>query len=343
MTVDGPPAAGPRRRGRRATGRGNVNIIKILSGERGTALVLVAFALVVILGCASLVTDIGLVYTTRTRLINTADAAALAGVQELPGEPERAREVAEEYAAANGISPEELVVEVAADRRSLTVRPHRQVQFLFARVLGFTGQDVEAAATAVVAPLTGASGVVPFSIEEQELEFGREYVLKEGAGNGPAQDGDDGKKHGWYGALDLDNSPGGGADDYRERVKNGYPGLLRVGDRVLTEAGNMSGPTTEAVNYRIGRCREGCTFENAQRGCPRVVIVPVVRVVEWQGNHPKEVEIRGFAAFFLEGVGGQGKDNYVAGRFIRTVASGELTEEMQEGQDYGLYGVRLVH
>lgn len=318
-------------------------IIRELSGESGATLVLVALALVVLLGCASLVTDIGLVYTTRTRLVNTADAAALAGVQELPGDPERARDVAEEYAAENGVRPEELVVEVAADRRSLTVRPRRRVQFLFARVLGFTDEDVEAAATAVVAPLTGAAGVVPFSIEEQELLFGQEYVLKEGAGNGPARDGDDGRKHGWYGALDLDNSPGGGASDYRERVENGYPDLLRVGDRVLTEAGNMSGPTVKAVNYRISQCRDGCAFDNLQRGCPRVVIVPVVRVVEGNGNHPKEVEIRGFAAFFLEGVGGQGSENYVTGRFINTIASGEMSGEMQEGQDYGLYAVRLVH
>lgn len=307
--------------------------------ERGTALVLVACALVVLLGCAALVTDIGLVYTCRTRLTNTADAAALAGVQELPWDSARAQEVALEYAAANGVSAEELDVEVAADSRSITVRPRRKVQFLFARVLGFSEQEVGATATAVVAPLTGAVGVVPFSIEEQELDYGREYVLKEGAGNGIAQDGPDGKKYGWYGALDPDNIPGGGVNDYRERIKNGYQELLRVGDLILTESGNMSGPTSAGIAYRIRQCRCGCRFDNFRRDCPRVVIVPVVSVVNWQENHPKKVEIKGFAAFFLEGVGGQGNDNYVIGRFIETVYSGE----MQNGKDYGLYAVRLAH
>jgi len=61
------------------------------------------FGVVVLLGCASLVTDVGLLYTSRNRLINAADAAALAGAQELPDKPEMAEAVAREYAKDNGV------------------------------------------------------------------------------------------------------------------------------------------------------------------------------------------------------------------------------------------------
>ncbi len=316
-----------------------VNIILQIRDEKGTALVLVALALVGLLGCVALVTDVGLLYSHRARLVNAADAAALAGVQELPDCPDAARAVARDYAEANGVPPDQLEIEVAADNSSLTVKPRRSVQLFFARVLGISSQEVKAAATAAVAPLSGAFGVVPFGIEEQELILGQEYVLKEGAGNGGAEEGEDGRMHGWYGALDPDSRSSGGASDYRERVKYGYQGMLRVGDLVLTEAGNMSGPTADGVEYRISQCTEGCTFENFRRDCPRLVVVPVVRVVEEEEGHPKRVEVRGFAAFFLEGVEGQGNENSVIGRFLRTVYPGE----MQAGADYGLYAVKLTH
>jgi hypothetical protein len=52
-----------------------------------------------------------------------------------------------------------------------------------------------------------------------------------------------------------------------------------------------------------------------------------------------EVEITGFAAFFLDGVGGSGNDNYVLGRFVKMVVSGESGG----GTDYGAYAVKLLH
>lgn len=307
--------------------------------EEGSVLVLVALALVVLLGCTALVADVGLLYSHRARLVNAADAAALAGAQELPDDPEAAKDMARVYAMVNGVASEHVEVQVSDDNRSLTVWPQRSVELLFARALEIFNKEVSASATAAVAPLSGAVGVVPFSIEEQELAFGVQYVLKEGAGNGGAEERGDGRMYGWYSALDSDNDQSGGANDYKERIKYGYPEMLRAGDTVLVETGNMSGPTTQGVEYRIDQCRDGCTFENFQRDCPCLVIIPVVRVVDWEEGCPKCVQIRGFGAFFLEGVEGQGKDSNVLGRFVRTVYPGE----MGSGADCGLYAVRLTH
>jgi Flp pilus assembly protein TadG len=76
--------------------------------QRGSVAVLVAVTMVVLLGFASLVIDIGNLYRVRGQLQNAADSAALAGAQELDHTQDgidRARDKAREYAAqhlANG-------------------------------------------------------------------------------------------------------------------------------------------------------------------------------------------------------------------------------------------------
>lgn len=314
-----------------------VNIKHIFCGNGGSVVVLAAAAMVVLLGFVALVADVGILYTTRTRLANAADAAALAGAQELPVDPAQATAAAGEYAENNGVGTDEIAIEVAPDCRSVTVEAHRRVSFFFARVLGIGGGDVKARATAAVFPLAGAVGVVPFSIEEQELVFGRQYVLKEGAGDGGSSLGDDGRMYGWFGALDLDHDQGDGASEYKETVINGYHSMIRVGEIIDVETGNMSGPTAVGVSGRIEQCRDGCTFENFKRDCPRLVIVPVVRYLGESGAR-KRVEVRGFAAFFLEGVEGRGRDNDVVGRFVRTVYPGETGD----ARDYGVEAVKLI-
>src|SRR5438552_18732472 len=59
-------------------------------------------ALVVIMGMAAFVIDVGNWYHTRRRLQGTADAAALAGAQRLPNSPSGAQTMALSYANQNG-------------------------------------------------------------------------------------------------------------------------------------------------------------------------------------------------------------------------------------------------
>lgn len=306
----------------------SVNIKKVWWNERGSALVLVALVMVALLGCVGLVTDIGTIYFHRLNLENAADAAALAGAQELPDDPEKAVAVAEEYAARNGVRAQDLQVEVAGDSRSLTITTRRRIDFLFARVLGFSSREVAATATARVGALSGAIGVTPFSIKDQQLVYGKEYVLKYGSGSSWENGG---RIYGWFGALDLGGS---GACQYRHNIEYGYYGLIRVGDVLPVETGNMSGPTIQGVEWRLEQCTDGCTFDNFTRDCPKIMLVPVVRYLGGHGSN-QSVEVRGFAAFFLEGVEGQGN---VIGRFVRTVAPGEIGD----GSYYGLVAVKLT-
>lgn len=297
----------------------------LLREERGVVLVLVAAALVALLGFGALVTDVGLLMFNREHLANAADAAALAGAQFLPENPAAAVAAAEHYALSNGAQPGEVRVTLGPDGKSITVDAVRQVSFSLARVLGFTASSVSAHAKAKVEAVSELYGAAPLGIREQSLEFGRLYNLKVGGGAG---------EHGNFGAIALG---GHGADNYEENLRHGYQGWLKVGDILETEPGNMSGPTQRAVEDRI-RGHESCTWQHHCRNCPRVIYTPVYRVVgELQGR--SQVEIVGFAAFFLDGVRRSGNDCYVQGYFLQKLISGTRGGA---GNDYGLRTVKLV-
>ena len=54
----------------------------IRDNEKGSVIIIVACAMVLMLGIAALVIDVGVLYYNKVALSNAADAAALAGVQE---------------------------------------------------------------------------------------------------------------------------------------------------------------------------------------------------------------------------------------------------------------------
>ena len=60
---------------------------QILRCRRGAVVVLMAAAVVGLTGMAALAVDAGMLYLNKYQLANAADAAALAGAQELPGRP----------------------------------------------------------------------------------------------------------------------------------------------------------------------------------------------------------------------------------------------------------------
>lgn len=303
-----------------------------LGEKKGAVVILMALALTALLGVTALVVDVGLVYHHDVKLSNAVDAAALAGIQALPSEPGLAYQLAESFAFKNGVPAENLNIEISDDNREIKVRAKRTVEHFFAQVLGFTSSDVEKCATARVGNLSSAEGVVPFCIATQELFYNEEYVLKSGAGGQP------GGAHysGWFGALRLG---GNGANVYEDNIKYGYQKeKIEIGDILEIENGNMSGPTTRGVNYRLAQCQHSpaCTAESFVPNCPRLATVPVVEICG-----KKTVKVKGFALLFLERVDGQGKDNNVWGKFVRFQIQGEMTDEAEA--DFGLYSSRLSY
>lgn len=303
-------------------------IRSFLSGEKGTVTVLLALSMVALLGFVALVTDAGLIYVNRTKMHDALDSAVLAAVQELPGHPQEALNVAATYAEVNGLSAAEYNFEMDAENRGIRANGNRTLELVFARVLGFEQADIVVSSGARVVPVNAVQGVVPFGVLEEEYEFGEEVLLKEGAGEG--------YYYGWFGALSLG---GTGADIYRKNVKYGYDGIISIGDEIPVETGNMSGPTYDGVTYRINQCHHvpQCTIDSYVKGCPRICIVPLGIPNELPGSN-KIFTVTGFAAFLIDDRPGNGTDSEVWGTFIKYVISGGVDEN---ASDYGLYGARL--
>lgn len=313
------------------------NLLRIFADDqRGFALVMVTAGMVALLGFTALVADIGLLTLNKQRLSNAVDAAALAGAQELPVNPELARNTAANFALQNGCNSDTPLVSADNGRQDskITVTATKEVNFTFAKVLGINSGTVNARAAARVAGLSSFKGAAPLSIPNQTFDFNTRYILKQGANSEePSPLGP-----GTYGALSLG---GTGASNYEDNLKYGYGGKLSAGDEVDTETGNMSNPTKRAIDYRIDLCNHTpeCTPSHFDPGCPRILIIPVYEPSVIDQGQVKKIRIIGFAAFLVDRVTGQGNENYIEGYFIRMVAEGDSVSSQV---DYGLKGVKLV-
>ena len=303
-----------------------------MGDEKGSVIIIVAAAMVLLLGIAALVVDVGLLYYNKVALSNAADAAALAGVQELPKNPAEAGETAVSYAVSNGVEPGKVSAEVLPDGRSIQVTTSRVVPLGFAKILGFSSAKVAANAKASVGATKGLWGAAPFGVVEDSFVYGETYTMKYSPRNS------DETGPGNFGALALG---GTGADNYLNNIKYGYQGRLEVGDEIPTiletEPGNMAGPTKSGVDFRIAECNHEpkCTYDRFVKGCSRLLLVPVIDSLDVAGR--TGVTLIGFAAFLVESVAGVGNTCDLTGRFVRWAADGDLGNI----NDYGVVSYRL--
>ncbi|NIA25082.1 MAG: hypothetical protein GWP04_05885 [Gammaproteobacteria bacterium] len=106
------------------------------ASENGAVLVWAAGSLVVLLAFAALSVDLTWLYLNTSRLQNAADAAALAGVVNLPGFMDKAQEDADAAAAANGYPGGGVELVPLADN-SLQVVLTTSVPTYLLRIIGF--------------------------------------------------------------------------------------------------------------------------------------------------------------------------------------------------------------
>ncbi|MEQ8175157.1 MAG: Tad domain-containing protein [Syntrophomonadaceae bacterium] len=289
----------------------------IIKEESGNVTVLVAFAIVALIGLAALAVDVGVIAYNKASLVRAMDAAVLAGAQELPLSPTQAVSQAEYYAVQNGIGSSEVSFSVSPDKKTITGTAQDSVELFFARVLGYTSKDLQATAKAHVSPVTSYTGIVPFGIKDQNYSFGQIVTLKQGACNENIS--------GWFGALRLGGS---GADTYRDNIKYGYQQAVSVGDVLQVEPGNMSGPTSQGIAYRIDSCAHNptCCVSCFKEGCSRIMVVPMGYNNGRSGANGR-FTVTGFAAFLVTEYTGSGNDNTVKGAFIRYIIPSDDAED----------------
>lgn len=271
-----------------------------MKDQSGTVVVLVAAAMIGLIGMAALVIDGGYLYTQKAKLQTLADASALAGARELP-DTDEATNRGQEFAVANGLQVSDVLTQDVSSPGILRVTVRREVAGFFTKLFGFDKFTVTASAAARKSRPLLPLGVVPPDFKPDVIPLypyvptakgfqpGTEYTIKYGGGNGST---------GNYNGLAFDGS---GAANFSSLLLTGYSGPVAIGDTPSTEPGAMTGPTEKSFEDRV----------------PITVITPLITTLP-KGR--ETVTVISFALFKVTEVSG-GK---ITAEFQQTLTAEEL-------------------
>lgn len=247
--------------------------------QKGLVLVLVTAAMLALVGVAALSIDVNHALMNKSRLQNSADAAALAAATVIDSDGSTgdattaANTTLTNMAGASGnsamaFSAESVLVQYSNDPEVFPIPPLTQsagfdsdqdtfvrvlvsnyeLDNFFAKVMSVDKQ-LSVSAVAGPSPSAPAVNVVPMAVCEDEgasgsngYDTGKLYALK------LADQSQSEMGAGNYQLLDF----GSGAATVRDALAGGYEGRVGIGDTVLTKPGNTIGPVGQGLNTRFG-------------------------------------------------------------------------------------------
>ena len=305
--------------------------MSVRKGESGQAFVLMALSLVVIMGMAALVVDVGNWYHTKRRLQATADAAALAGAQLLPTDSVGAQAMALSYADKNGgdvAGGDIAVTSTAVADDTIGVRARKTDAGVFGSVLGIASADISARAKALVGPPLKAKYVAPMVVfcdhplihncnGDSTPDFGSDTTMDYNPMGAP----------GAFGMLNLDGGNGTpGSSDEANWILHGFNKYLGLGDY-------RSDPGAKFSSSNIQDALE------ARKGS--VLLFPVYRQLDGQGQNAS-YEIIGWIGFHLTSYEVHGNNSTLHGYFTEFIAQGILSEGGGDGGPSSSFGVKSI-
>jgi Flp pilus assembly protein TadG len=231
------------------------------------------------------------------------------------------------------------------------------LETVIARIFGIPTADVSATATAVAAPADVETCVMPLTVPDKWIEKQcasppcawaptNRFDLYDAIGNPlanpdvyipPGQSGTTGyNPHtdkglelvlksnneskvapSMYNPWDLPGSVGG--SDYRDNIINCNPNIVKIGDDMTPENGNMTGPTKQGTDGLIAKdpnaywdtackCVKGSAFATS----PRIRIVPLYNPVLYaqgkqSGKSQPHLQVVNYLGFFIERITGGGE------------------------------------
>ena len=305
--------------------------MSVRKSESGQAFVLMALSLVVIMGMAALVVDVGNWYHTKRRLQATADAAALAGAQLLPKDSAGAQAMALSYANKNGgdvAGADIAVTSTAVADDTIGVRARKTDAGVFGSVLGIASADISARAKARVGPPLKAKYVAPMVVfcdhpmihncnGDSTPDFGSDTTMDYDPMGAP----------GAFGMLNLDGGNGTpGSSDEADWILHGFNKYLGLGDY-------RSDPGAKFSSSNIQDALE------ARKGS--VLLFPVYRQLDGQGQNAA-YEIIGWIGFHLTSYEVHGNNSTLHGYFTEFIAQGILSEGGGDGGPSSSFGVKSI-
>jgi Flp pilus assembly protein TadG len=302
----------------------------VRSDQGQVVVVMVAF-LVVLLGVAGLVLDVGSWYKEDRATQAAADAAALAGAQGLPASTDAASALADEYASKNGGGDVEISfgTKVAANDL-ITVTVARPAPAYFTKLFGVDSVQVNARATARVGVASQARYVAPITVNEQHP------MLQCGCFDDPTQvtlinlhNPGGGDAAGAFGLLNLDSQQDGGnigSDTLADWISDGYQDALPLGHYESAPSANFnSGNIKDALDQRIGT----------------ELLFPVYREPIVGSGSGAKYNIIAWVGFVPTSYNLGGSNGKIEGYFTKVIWQG-LADDTGSVPDYGVRVIQLV-
>jgi hypothetical protein len=309
--------------------------------EDAQATVLTLVFLVVLLGMAALVLDIGSWYRADRAAQSTADAAALAGAQALPSDAATAKSLAQQYATKNGGfgSGGSTVSSKIVSNDTITVSVKRSAPGFFSKLFGKKSVTVGATAVARSEGVSSVKYVAPVTVHYKHSllnctgpsthptcnpTFGTETTLnledlhQKGGGNGS----------GAFGLINLNyGDPTGnvGAGTLADWLIHGYSDYLPLGTYYSAPSANFNNSQfQDAVTAVLGK----------------EVLFPVYRLLTGPGSNAK-YDIIGWVGFVITSFDPSGSTGTITGHFTSYTAQG--VQVTSGGNPYfGVHKVELV-
>jgi Flp pilus assembly protein TadG len=304
--------------------------------EHGQAVVLTTIAMVMCLGASALVLDVGHWFRDKRRVQATADAAALAGAQLLPDDPNGAQSTAQSYANKNGgdvLGANIVVSSTYGSNDTISVKGERSDPGIFSSVLGIANANITATAKARVGVPQSALHVAPMVVScnhslikncnnsSKLPQFNVMTTLKFDPMGAP----------GAFGMLNL--SKGGGTPGSSEEanwIRYGYSAYLDVNKNYNSDPGAKfsSQQVRGALDSRLS-------------GDP-VLLFPVFQTLTGTGQNA-QYYIIGWVGFHLVSYTTQGNNATLRGYFTTYIAQGILASGSSLGStNFGIKSIQLV-
>ena len=301
--------------------------------ERGQAIVLTTFALVMIFGMSALVLDVGHWFRDKRRLQGTADAAALAGAQQLPDDPIGAKNQALNYANQNGVDvagADIIISSTAAPNDTISVKAKRTDPGIFSSVLGIGSANIDAHAKARVGPPQDALHVAPMVVY-----CGHSLIQNCNNDHTPQfnvqtqMDYDPMGAPGAFGMLNLDGESGTvGSSNEAAWILDGFDKYLPIGKYKSDPGAKFSSSNIQsALDDRMHT----------------ILLFPVFKTLDGTGQNA-QYDIIGWIGFYLTGYDIHGNGATLHGYFTQYIAKGILSRHSpgSGGVPSSFFGVKSI-
>jgi len=300
--------------------------------ESGQATVVTLIFLVVLLGMAALVLDIGSWYRADRATQSTADAAALAGAQVLPYDPANASSLALQYAGKNGggLSSSQIhITKSLNDNDTIQVHVSKGANGVFTKLFGVNTVTVGSNATARASLMQSAQYVAPIGVNLKHPKLkGTTGCPCFGIGNSTTIPLGKNGAPGSFDLLNIDGSKGGtGGQTLADWIVHGYSGYLPIGS-YLSDTG--------------AKWNDSLVQNALEQRMHTTLLFPVYDILTGTGANAV-YHVVGWVGFYLTGHTANGSSGSITGYFTQVVWDGiESTSSDGTNPDLGARVVKLV-